>query len=82
MNMPVLRRDLKMERVSVMDFWWDASPEASNRVTEQLKPLGLMVVKQVKRAMRWRQGENLGFWMSVLMCRSSEGYCRVVLCNQ
>lgn len=38
--MPVLRRDLKMERVSVMDFWSDASPEARNRANEASRPHG------------------------------------------
>lgn len=38
--MPVLRRDLKMKRVSVVDFWSDASPEARNRANEASRPHG------------------------------------------
>lgn len=38
--MPVLRRDLKMKRVSVVDFWSDASPEAWNRANEASRPHG------------------------------------------
>lgn len=40
MHMPVLRRDLKMKRVSVVDFWSDASPEARNRANEASRPHG------------------------------------------
>lgn len=63
-------------------LWISGRMQVQRRGTEQMKPLDLMVVKQAKMAMRWREEENLGLWISVVMCRISEGYCRVMFCNQ